>query len=106
MILHLMNILYILHCCCVMVQISMYGSARCEWILGLSRGKMLHIYICILVHHNTQCLSLGSLVFAYLGGMREKTRQLYMYMLWGYYPLHRGSLGTGLWQWTENKHYN
>ena len=27
-------------------SIVMYGSAVCKWILGLSRGKVLHVYIC------------------------------------------------------------
>ena len=28
----------------------MYGSARCEYILRLSRGKVLHIYIYIYIY--------------------------------------------------------
>ena len=45
----------------------MYGSAGCEKVLQLSRGKVSHIK----VHCNTQHLSLGSLVFAHLGSIRE-----------------------------------
>ena len=32
----------------------MYGSARCKWVLGLSRGKVLHICVCrCTAIHNT-----------------------------------------------------
>ena len=34
----------------------------------------------ILVHHDTQCSSLGSLVFACLGSMRNKIMQLNMHI--------------------------
>ena len=34
----------------------------------------------IMVHHDTQCSSSGSLVFAHLGGIREKNMQLNMYI--------------------------
>ena len=37
-------------------------------------------FICILVHRDTQHLSLGSQVFACLDGIREITMQLYMYI--------------------------
>ena len=46
----------------------MYGSARCEQVLELSRGRVLHVR----AHHNTQCLSLGSLVFTHLGSIRKR----------------------------------
>ena len=42
--------------------------------LGLSRGILLHIYLTYSqVHCDTQCLSLGSLVFAQLGGIKVIT---------------------------------
>ena len=57
----------------------------CMAVLGVNEslgclGVRCQMYICILVHHNTQHSSLGSLVFAHLGSIREKTIQLYMYI--------------------------
>ena len=49
--------------------IVMYSSD--VWFLGLSRGIGSHGYY--RGHHDTQCLSLGSIVFAHLGGMYIKT---------------------------------
>ena len=37
---------------------------------------MLHVK----VHHNTQCSSLGSLVFAHIGGIGEADMQLNIYI--------------------------
>ena len=54
----------------------MYGSAGCEKVLELSRGRVLHVK----VHYNTQCSSLGSLVFACLGDIRETDMHLNMYI--------------------------
>ena len=34
----------------------MYGSAACKWILGLSRGKMLHTYMCGCTMIHNACL--------------------------------------------------
>ena len=62
----------------VSMYLVMYGSAGllALFYLGLSRGIVSHIhFICSLykVHSNTQCLSLGSLVFAHLGSIKVIT---------------------------------
>ena len=50
----------------------MYGSAGilALFYLGLSRGIVSQIYFICYLHCDTQCSSLGSLVFAHLGSIK------------------------------------
>ena len=47
----------------------MQGSAVCSFSLRVVYGYRVAY---IVGHHDTQCLSLGSLVFAHLGGIRDQ----------------------------------
>ena len=56
-------------------------------VLRLSRGIVLLIWQLTWMHHDKQCLSLGSLVFTYLGSIQEIKMQLMYITIYYYYIL-------------------